>query len=185
MNGKPIILIGATSGAGKSTLNRELAAKLQLDHALGVGFIREAIRTETTAERDPDLFRYSFQIGPSGSPVDTLLVQSKRLYQAIDACIKRANREGTSLIIEGTHLIPELYHAHPLVTHYLILTAPEADEHRGRILGPSHQNRVISEEDIANIRFVDAYFRAEATKYHLPQVVYRDNLDEITKLLGF
>src|SRR5438067_9403663 len=117
---KRVVLIGGPSGSGKSTLARELDCHLGLDHRLGVGFVREVVRSQTDERRDPVLFLYSFA-GPD--PTATLARQAERLRPAVEACIERAHREGTSLVLEGTQLLPALYHDHPHVTHFVVLEA--------------------------------------------------------------
>lgn len=179
MSRKPIILIGAASGAGKSTLARNLAAAMKLNHMIGTGFIREIVKTETTAEADSELFSYSSQVKPGGGPVDTLIAQSKRLHSAVTACIERAHREGTALVIEGAHIIPELYHAQPLVDAFIVLEAPDPDRHHQRVLGPSHLYREVSKDDFAHIRAINDYYMAEAKRLNLPTVIYDDNLEAI------
>lgn len=100
---KPIILIGGTSGTGKTTLARKLCSSLDIDHRLGSGFIREIVKTHSSYSH---LNTFTFR---SDDPVKSLVAQAITLQPFVLACIERARNEGTSLIIEGTHLIPDLY----------------------------------------------------------------------------
>jgi 2-phosphoglycerate kinase len=102
---------------------------------------------------------------------------------AIDACIARARTEGTSLVIEGNHLIPDLYHTAP-VDLYLVLAAPAPREHRIRLHGESHNKRRLSESDIANVRRIDDYLCAEAVRWGIPLIVYADNFGHFIELLN-
>ena len=175
---KPIILIGGTAGTGKSTLARELCSCLEIDHRLGTGFIREVLRSETTPAKDPDIFTFTFR---SKNPIKTLVAQARRLQPAVLSCIRRARNEGTSLVIEGNHLLPELY-CDAAVDLYVVLSAPTLDEHLRRLQGPSHLKRTITAEDFKNAVMINAYFRAEAQKFHLPFLLYEDNLASFTHL---
>lgn len=175
---KPIILVGGTAGTGKSTLARELGSSLQVDHRIGTGFIREVLRSETTPTKDPELFSFTFR---SDNPIKTLIAQARRVRPAILACIRRARNEGTSLIIEGNHLLPELYHEVG-ADLYCILSAPALDEHLRRLHGPSHSNRTITADDFKNAVTINEYFGAEARKFALPFLPYGDNLASFANL---
>jgi 2-phosphoglycerate kinase len=175
---KPVILIGGTAGTGKSTLARELSSALRIDHRLGTGFLREVLRSETSPAKDPDLFTFTFR---SENPIKTLLAQARRLRPAILSCIRRAKNEGTSLVIEGNHLIPELY-ADLEADLYFVLSAPSLDEHLRRLQGPSHLKRTITAADFKHAVMINEYFRAEAEKFGVPFMLYEDNLTKFTHL---
>ncbi len=159
---KPIFLIGGTAGTGKTTLARELSYHLNLDHRLGTGFIREIIRSETSENLEPHLFKFTFQ---GDNTIANLREQSVRLYPAILNCIKRARTEGTSLIIEGNHLLPELYSL-DLVDEFYILKP--TSKHKQMLLGSSHTNRTITDDDLNKIKFIDDYLRHECKQHSIP-----------------
>jgi 2-phosphoglycerate kinase len=176
---KPIVLVGGTAGTGKSTLARELSSFLGIDHRLGTGFLREVLRTETSPTKDPDLFTFTFR---SENPIKTLLSQARRLRSAILACIRRARNEGTSLIIEGTHLVPELY-GDVGADLMIILSAPPLEAHLRRLQGPSHLKRMISADDFKNAVMINEYYRTEAEKCGLPFLLYEHNLAAFASLV--
>lgn len=175
---KPVILVGGTAGTGKSTLARELSSVLSIDHRLGTGFLREVLRSETSPAKDPDLFTFTFR---SENPIKTLIAQAQRLRPAILSCIRRAKNEGTSLVIEGNHLIPELYYDVE-VDLYMVLSAPPLDEHLRRLQGPSHLKRSITAADFKHAVMINEYFRAEAEKFGAPFLFYEDNLTKFAHL---
>lgn len=175
---KPIILVGGTAGTGKSTLARELGFLLGIDHRLGTGFIREVLRTETSPAKDPELFSFTFR---SENPIKTLIAQAARLRPAILSCIRRARNEGTSLIVEGTHLVPELY-SDAGADLSIVLSAPQLDEHLRRLQGPSHLKRTISADDFRNAVLINEYFRTEAERRSLPFLLYENNLANFASL---
>jgi 2-phosphoglycerate kinase len=176
---KPIVLIGGTAGTGKSTLARELAWEMRFDHRLGTGFVREVARSYHSAETAPDLYTFTFR---AADPIDHLMAQARLLKPAIDACIARARNEGTSLVIEGNHLVPTLYHDAP-VDLYIVLSAPQTAEHRVRLHGQSHAKRRLGESDIANVRRIDDYLHVEAVRWGVPLILYTNNFGEIVDLL--
>src|SRR5215471_1547226 len=117
MMAKPIVLIGGTAGTGKSTLARELAWEMRFDHRLGTGFLREVAKSYHSVETAPDLYSLTFR---AEKPIEHLIAQARLLKPAIEACIARARNEGTSLVIEGNHLIPAMYRDAP-VDLYVVL----------------------------------------------------------------
>ena len=170
---KPIFLIGGTAGTGKTTLARDLSYHLIIDHRLGTGFIREIVRAESSQENDPYLFRFTFQ---GDNVVENLRLQADRLYPAIMRCINRARTEGTSLIIEGNHLIPELY-SEVLVDGFYILK-PSLN-HREMLEGATHSNRLITDSDFEKVKTIDDYLRAECQSRSVPCV----SIDDCRKLV--
>jgi 2-phosphoglycerate kinase len=177
---KPVVLIGGTAGSGKSSLANQLCARLPIDHRIGTGFIRAVLCSETSPERDPELFSFTFR---AEDPIAHLRVQAERLRPAVLACIRRAQDEGTSLIVEGPHLLPSLYARLP-VAAFFVLGAPPALEHRGRLTGPTHALREISDDDWHNARVIDDHIAADAERNGVPRLVYRDNFAEFAALIG-
>jgi 2-phosphoglycerate kinase len=177
---KPVVLIGGTAGTGKSTLARELSWEMRFDHRLGTGFLREVAKSFHSPASAPELYSFTFH---AEQPVDNLVAQARVLKPAIDACIARARKEGTSLVLEGNHLIPELYHDAP-VDLYVILAAPQAREHRARLHGPSHAKRRLNESDIANVRLIDDYLRADAVRWGIPLILFANNFNQFVELLN-
>lgn len=176
---KPVVLVGGTAGTGKSSLANRLCWELGLDHRIGTGFIRAAICSQTTPERDPELFSFTFR---AADPVAHLQVQAERLQPAVLACIRRAQEEGTSLVVEGPHLLPSMYAALD-VDAYLVLAAPPPPEHRSRLRGPTHARRTITDEDAHNARLIDAHLAVEAARHGVARLTYADNFAAIAALV--
>ena len=173
----PIILIGGANGSGKTWLAGRAGAELRLNHHLGTGFVREVLRSETTPEREPALFDYSFA-GPD--PVRTLDRQADRLFNAVRRCIERARTEGTSLIVEGTHIVPRRYADLAGVDLYLMLRIPgDADQLRARATGASHSRREIVPGDLSAIRMLDKHLTTEASQFGISVLDSTTALDRL------
>ncbi len=154
---KPVIFLGGAPGTGKSTIANRLVAKLDLDHRIGTGFIRAILQSESTEETEPLLFSMTFE---SDDPVTRVMWQARRLRAAVAACVDRARREGTSLVVEGSHLLPSVYRDLD-VDVFAVLAASETD-HRGRIEGHRHTQRTVSAEGVQRILEIDELYRQDA-----------------------
>jgi len=177
---KPIILIGGTAGVGKTTLARRLCHKLGIDHRLSTGFIREVLRDQNSPEKCPLLYEYTFK---ASEPVDTLVIQAEMLERPLRACIERARQEGTSLILEGNHLIPKLYHD-TFCALYAIVAAPDLEEHRRRLIGDTHKQPSVNTDDLSRARVIDEYLRQEAVAYGVLYIRYVGEIDEALESLA-
>jgi 2-phosphoglycerate kinase len=177
----PIVLIGGANGAGKTYLAGQLAAELGFDHRLGTGFVREVVRAESDPTRYPFLFSYSFA---PPDPIGTLTRQARRLRPAVLRCIRRARAEGTSLIVEGTHLLPELYAEAADVDRYIMLRIPpDPGEYHRRVNGRGHTRRALAPGDVEAMRAMDAYLATEAARYGITVVEAGQSLADVRKLL--
>ncbi|HLG67112.1 MAG TPA: hypothetical protein VKV36_04485 [Acidimicrobiales bacterium] len=173
--GEPlIVLVGGTAGCGKTTLANHLLARLDLDHRIGTGFIRAVVQSEVGPGAEPGLFMRTYE-GPD--PVATVRAQAERLLPAVQACLARARNEGTSLVVEGTHLLPELYHGEGLP--FVVLEPPRGAEHARRLAGQRHTRRPVGPGDVQGAQAIGEHYRAQARRYGIPTMVYADNLDEI------
>ena len=113
---KPVvILIGGATGTGKSTMAMELAFRLGIRLVNGTDMIRATMRTVLSSEVVPGLHDHSFRGMVQGGqvlsdPRERVLAgfrqQSAQVAVGIRAVIKRAIRENSHIIIEGTHLLP-------------------------------------------------------------------------------
>jgi 2-phosphoglycerate kinase len=176
----PIYLIGGANGTGKTHFAVRLAAAQGLDHTLGTGFVREIVRATTTPDHDPVLFELSFG---GRDPVETLRAQATRLHAAVRACITRARAEGTSLVVEGTHLLPSLYAHDPDIDGFVVLTAPSAEVRSARLVGPGHTKRRITAADRAAIEKLGDFLDTDAITHGVLVTVFADNFEIVRQAL--
>jgi 2-phosphoglycerate kinase len=176
---KPVIFIGGAPGTGKSTLANLLLSRLDLDHRIGTGFIRAILQSETSAEREPQLFSTTFE---SDDPAARVVWQAHRMRPAVVACVDRARREGTSLVIEGSHLIPSVY-CDLAVDVFAVLSAPSETEHGRRIGGHRHTLRTVEAESIRRIREIDELYRRDADAAGVPVLSTDAPLDDLVQAL--
>lgn len=115
-NEKPaIILIGGATGVGKSTIASQLANRLGIVRIISTDSIRQVMRTFFSAELMPAIHYSSFNAAaavriPVGKNLNPNLVafveQVEMVSVGVKAIIDRALEEGTSLVVEGVHLVP-------------------------------------------------------------------------------
>ena len=180
-----IILIGGCSGTGKSTISKELSERLNLIHRIGTGFIREIVR-QYINDNKKYMFGYTFQVDSQKELINRFVKQSKGLVDATKACIQRALDEGTSLIIEGAHIIPGLFNDCE-VSLTIVLRNNDSEKHRNMILGPTHFNRKITNDEFSQNLILQDYICGEAKKHQVPIIdVTRKDLilDKICRLLN-
>ncbi len=158
---KIILLYGGT-GVGTSSYSFELAKLLDIPTIISTDSIREVIRSVITADINPVLGTSTFLAGKTlnyNSKSDDVKkseilrgfkIQSQAVQVGIDAVVRRALQENTSLILEGVHLIPgkvnfaknnsDIYEC------MLYISNPEI-----------HKQRFLSRQDAAPIRGSSKY----------------------------
>jgi 2-phosphoglycerate kinase len=175
---KIVILLGGTSGTGKTTLGNRLLSTLGLDHSVGTGWIREVAKQNLSKEEFPALFGFTFEPFREGLTVfESFSHGAKDLQPYVDACIKRARREGTSLLIEGAHLTPGVV-SKEMYDFFFVLEQPkELEDYHRIITGSTHANRTITSDNLkANRQIQSGLFRV--AQEHRVDVVPFGSLEE-------
>src|SRR5205085_9173633 len=110
-----VLLIGSATGVGKSTIATQLAARLGIVRLVATDAIREVMRGLFTEDLMPTLYTSSFNADealrePPPRSAEKVVVgfreQTAAVSVGIQALIRRAAEEGTSVIIEGAHIVP-------------------------------------------------------------------------------
>ena len=108
-----VVMIGGAAGVGKSTVATQLAYRLGITRVSSTDLIRQVLRSVVPAAIAPELSRSSFELdgGRSrirrGRPVE-FERQARQVMVGVNATIERAVAEGSPVIVEGIHLLPEL-----------------------------------------------------------------------------
>jgi len=183
---KKIILIGGVAGTGKTSMARTICNDYNIDHRLGTGFIREIVKTETYS---PSLNSHTYRVSCQQS-YNHLVNQAELLKDSIVACIDRAMREGTSLVIEGNHLIPWILFDSEALKYLkrkgtlkcFILYVDDPKKHRKMVEGDTHKTRGISDEEFGRIIEMQESLMFLAKKYKIP-VIKAGDYEKVKKLL--
>jgi 2-phosphoglycerate kinase len=180
-----VILIGGATGVGKSTIATHLAHRLGIVRVVATdGSIREVMRSMLSAELMPTLHVSSFQTDTvvreptrrSDALVAGFREQTAAVSVGIEALIKRAAADGTSIVIEGVHVVPGFFdfagYADSLVAVPLVLEVDDEDRHLNhfavRERGPRPAERY--ERNFENIRKLQRYIKSQALSHGVPIV---------------
>lgn len=142
-----VLLLGGVSGTGKSFLAAEIAYRLGISRVVGTDSIREVMRAMVSPALLPTLHASTFnawealvppgQDKPSHPSKRELLAgfrdQVQQVSVGLSAVVNRSIQEGTSLVLEGVHLVPGYLRADSFlgaIVVPMLVTLPDADEHR-------------------------------------------------------
>jgi 2-phosphoglycerate kinase len=139
-----VVLLGGATGVGTSTLAADVARRLNIQNVVGTDSIREVLRRAISPDLLPLLHKSSFEIKREDLRVpveegETVLFgfreQASQVAVGVEAIVDRGLKEGTNLVIEGVHLVPEVilgrYRDHPNVCPLVVYLSDE-HVHRSR-----------------------------------------------------
>ena len=143
-----VVMIGGTAGVGKSELAAELAYRIGVVRVVSSDSIRQALRSLISAELSPVLHESSYtawlaELLPSererAQPRPSRVVrgfqaQVLQLGTALHAVGERNVKEGTSVVIEGIHVVPGLRPGRVVgaTVVELMLEVGDEDTHKNR-----------------------------------------------------
>jgi 2-phosphoglycerate kinase len=180
-----VVLIGGATGVGKSTLATQLATRLGIVRVVATDAVREVMRAVFSQELMPTLHASSFEAGdvlrepPSR---DAVIVgfreQTAAVSVGVHALLDRAAMEGTSLIVEGAHVVPGFVDpaawSDRVLVVPVILTVDEEDAHRSHFAARAadHAGRAADRymRQFENIRRVQRYIKSQALSHGVPVI---------------
>jgi 2-phosphoglycerate kinase len=182
-----VILIGGATGVGKSTIATQLAARLGIVRVVATDAIREVMRSMMSPELMPTLHTSSFQVDAAmrelpTKAADPLIVgfreQTAAVAVGINALIERAAMEGTSIIIEGAHVVPGFLdveaHADRIVAVPFLIGVDDEERHlthfaaREDAIGTRPAERYAA--GFENIRRLQRYVKSQALSHGVPMI---------------
>ena len=160
-----IFLIGGASAVTKSSLSFELMKKHNIIHKLGSGFIREMAKSFILKKDNKHLYTHSFETNLR-NPIKNLIQQSVPLKKMFQNAINRANREGTSMIIEGVNIIPGLMEFNDIDSKVLLVVRDEQKHFKMLKKNNTHKLRKVNEKYFHNIRQIQHQLILKAKKFN-------------------
>lgn len=189
-----VILIGGATGVGKSTIATQIAARLGIVRVIATDAVREVMRALFSQELMPTLYTSSFDADsalrePPTRAVDRVIVgfreQTAAVAVGVRALIERSALEGTSVIVEGAHIVPGFLDVATFTERVLpvpvVVTVEDEDLHRSHFQARSADaasrpfHRYL--DNFAGIRKVQKYIKSQALSHDWP-VVASYNLDQ-------
>lgn len=189
-----VLMIGGATGVGKSTVATQLAVRLGIVRVVATDAIREVMRALFTTELMPTLYTSSFDADsalrePPPRPTDRVIVgfreQTAAVSVGVNALVERAAMEGTSVVIEGAHVVPGFVDLGPyegrVLAVPLVVTVDDEDLHRGHFTArameslPRPAERYL--QGFGNIRRVQKYIKSQALMHNVP-VIPNYSLDQ-------
>jgi 2-phosphoglycerate kinase len=189
-----VVMIGGATGVGKSTIATQLAVRLGIVRVVATDAIREVMRALFTSQLMPTLYTSSFEADsalrePPPRPLDRVIVgfreQTAAVAVGIGALVERAAVEGTSIVIEGAHVVPgffdlEAYEGRVLGVP-LVVTVDDEDLHRSHfaVRSTDASSRPFERyvQGFPNIRRVQKYIKSQALSHSVP-VIPNYSLDQ-------
>jgi 2-phosphoglycerate kinase len=189
-----VVLIGGATGVGKSTVATQLAVRLGIVRVVATDAVREVMRAMFSSELMPTLYTSSFEADsalrePPARPMDRVVVgfreQTSAVAVGIHALVERAAVEGTSVVVEGAHVVPGFFDLSAYEGRVLavpvVLTVDDEEGHRSHFVARAsdsssrHFERYL--RGFANIRRVQKYIKSQALSHNVP-VIPSYNLDQ-------
>lgn len=189
-----VVLIGGATGVGKSTIATQLAVRLGVVRVVATDSIREVMRAMFNDELMPTLYTSSFEADgalrePPPRSLDRVIVgfreQTAAVAVGVQALVERAAVEGTSVIVEGAHVVPGFLDVTPytdrVVAVPVVLTVEDEDLHRSHFVVRSADaaSRPFDryQRGFPNIRRVQKYIKSQALTHGVP-VIPNYSLDQ-------
>ena len=188
-----IVLIGGTTGVGKSTIATEVAHRLGINRISSTDSIREVMRGIFTRDLMPAIHESAFNAWrglrvPVPQGANPVIVgfreQTAVVTTGIKALIGRAVLEGTSMVIEGIHLVPGYLDPRKFESArvvQLVIGVDDEESHLSHFYirevqteGSRPQRRY--RKNFENIRELGHYIEDLALEHDIP-VVYSHQLD--------
>lgn len=189
-----VLLIGGATGVGKSTIATQIAARLGIVRVVATDAIREVMRGLFTRELMPTLYTSSFDAEaalrePPPRAADKVIVgfreQTATVSVGIRSLIARAAVEGTSIILEGAHVVPGFIDLESVEERVLpvplVVTVDDEEVHLSHFVARHADSsrrpfdRYI--KGFGNIRKVQRYIKSQALSHGWP-VVSSYSLDQ-------
>ena len=197
---KPIIiLLSGVPGIGKSSIAAELSKRLDITNIIGTDMIREILRQTISSRLIPELHTSSYNAYKSLKPkLNPILRQSivgyeeqcRHIVVGVETAIQTALYSRENTIIEGVHLLPNIFNPDILDDNHvrmILLYLEEEEEHKRRInaRGSNIEQRKADRyiTAFAEIREIQTYLVEEATKAEIPIIETSDSNKALDRIM--
>jgi len=139
-----IILISGARGTGTSQIGELVAKKLAIPRIVSTNIVATILKKMISKDLAPELHSKSYLAHENLRPIYSVLYDqvligfeehSRFVAEAVEALVRRALREGLSMVVRGEHLVPRFLSSelidHPNVV-YITLQVVDENEHMER-----------------------------------------------------
>jgi 2-phosphoglycerate kinase len=177
-----LVLIGGVTGVGKSTVATQLASRLGITRVIATDQLRQVVRAFFSQDFMPAVHHSSFDVASAlraysddeSGTVAGFLRQAHDIAPGIDALVQRAVSEGTPIVLEGVHLLPEIPDPtlrKQAIAARVLLTARDEHAHRAHFHArgsstPRGPDRYLQAFD--RIRVIQDYLIERAEREGIP-----------------
>jgi 2-phosphoglycerate kinase len=176
-----LVLIGGVTGVGKSTVATQLASRLGITRVIATDQLRQVVRAFFSHDFMPAVHHSSFDVASAlrtysddeSGTVAGFLRQAHDLAPGIDALVQRAVSEGTPIVLEGIHLLPEIPDPKlrtQAIAARVLLTARDEHAHR------AHFHARGSTTPRGPDRYLQAFDRIRALQNYLIERAEREGI---------
>jgi 2-phosphoglycerate kinase len=176
-----LVLIGGVTGVGKSTVATQLAGRLGITRVIATDQLRQVVRAFFSHDFMPSVHHSSFNVAAAlrtygddqSGTVAGFLRQAHDLAPGIDALVQRAASEGTPIVLEGVHLLPEIPDPSlrdQAVAVRVLLAARDEQAHR------AHFHMRGAETPRASGRYLEAFDRIRILQDYLVERAEREGI---------
>ena len=180
-----IYLLGGPPRVGKSIISNEIRQKHAVS-AVSTDSLGAVLESTLSREAAPDLFvfarfnempvadRVKLMVDDPAELIDSVLKESRVVWRAVEAFIRREQDEGRDVLIEGVAVLPELVSQLEDIAHRTVFIGNQGNTHAENMKRFAEENkhdwmRSASDQYIsAFAMFVErmsAYIEQEAHKY--------------------
>jgi 2-phosphoglycerate kinase len=204
-----IFLLGGPPRVGKSTIS----SKIRQKHAVSVvstDSLCAVLENILSPEAAPDLFVFDrFDKMPMAERVKLIRKdpakfieyarsESHVVWKGVEAFIKRENKEGRDVLIEGVAVLPELVSQLENIPHRVVFLGNQGENHKENIKKFAEENEHDWMRDV-NDQYIDAYamfiklmsiyIQQEAKKYgfeyiEMDKELFGNVIEDVVKSLG-
>ena len=197
--GRPIfLLLGGSTGVGKTSVAVEVSRRLEIARVQSTDLIRQIMRLMFSVDLMPEIHCSTYEAAQALKPelrgaANALIIgfreQAQKVAVGVHALLDRAVEEGTSLILEGGHLLPGIvdvsrYAADAHVVFQVVATL-DREAHRKRF--SVRYKRARDREPTRYLRHfreivqIQDHILEEADRYELPII---DNVNKEETILS-
>ena len=204
-----IFLLGGPPRVGKSIISSEIRQK----HAVSVvstDTLGAVLESFLSPEAAPDLFVFGkFDEMPMAEQtkliiadptelIDFVRRESRIVWKAVEAFVRRENDEGRDALVEGVAVLPELMSQLEDIPHRVVFLGNQGENHKENIKKSAEENEHDWMRDVGDqyigafamfVKRMSAYIEQEAKKYgfeyiEMDKESFGDATEKVMKSLG-